>query len=390
VLVALVTGASSASVGIKPPRGIPDLSKMALRISDLPAGAKVKQQGYVVTSSVAEYDRTFAPGSVRVGGKRLLSVLSEISLETSALTATSEFAQLRRLLSTKSGRKQIADALKKEIGSDVDSVRVGLPFRFGVGQESVAVTITLGTILGTVQASLSFFRIDRVVSILVFLGPLDAQISRANVTALTRPIAAHIKVGLLPLSTVPPAVVGAAVAGQTLTVTSGTWVNGSVSFVYQWQRCDGSGANCVDIPGATSATYVLLDDDAGSTVRVEVTATNAFGSVTEPSAPTGIVAEPTAAPVNVTPPSITGAATPGQTLAASKGVWVGKPAAFTYQWQRCDPSGANCGSIDGATAETYVVAPADVGSTLRVAVTATNAFGSTTLASPQAAVVTGG
>jgi hypothetical protein len=388
-LAALVTEAS-ASVGIKPPRNIPDLSKMALRASDLPAGAKVKKQGYVGTSSVAEYDRTFAARSVRVGGKRLLSLESEISLETSALAAASEFAQLRRLLSSKGRRKQIANAVKKELGAEAESVRVGLPYRFGVGEESLAVTITVDTILGTVQETLSFFRIDRVVSILVSVGDLDVTLSRGNVTVLTRPIGAHIKVGLLPLSTAPPAIAGGAVAGQTLTVVSGTWVNGPVSFAYQWQRCDGGGANCVDIPGATSPTYLLLDDDAGSTVRVDVTVTNAFGSAVRASAPTGIVTEPAAAPVSLTPPSITGAAAPGQTLTASNGVWVGKPAGFTYQWQRCDPSGGNCTSIDLATAQTYVVGPADAGSTVRVAVTASNTFGSTTIVSPQTPVVTGG
>jgi hypothetical protein len=363
---------------------------MALRVADLPAGARVEKQGYVVTSSVAEYDRTYAARSVRVGGKRLLGLESDISLETASLTATSEFAQLRRLLASRSGRQQIVDVLRKQIGVGVDSVRIGVPFGFGVGQESVAVTITVGTFLGTVQATISFFRIDRVVSILFFAGPLGAKLSRSDLTALTRPVAAHIKVGLLPLSTTPPAIAGTSVAGQTLTVIAGTWVNGSVSFAYQWQRCDGSGVSCADIPGATSATYVLLDDDVGSSVRVEATATNPFGSATKASAPTAIVTEPAAAPVNITPPSVTGPATQGQTLAASTGVWVGRPTAFTYQWQRCDPNGANCGPIDGTTTATYVTGPADAGSTLRVTVTATNAFGSTTVASPQTAVVTTG
>lgn len=61
---------------------------------------------------------------------------------------------------------------------------------------------------------------------------------------------------------------------------------------------------------------------------------------------------------------------------------------FTYQWLRCDSSGAGCAAIGGATAATYAVGSADVGSTLRVQVTAANAGGSGQAASAQTAVVT--
>jgi len=44
-----------------------------------------------------------------------------------------------------------------------------------------------------------------------------------------------------------------------------------------------------------------------------------------------------------------------------------------YQWQRCtDTSAAKCTTIPKAVTSTYTVAAADVGSTLRVVVTATS------------------
>jgi hypothetical protein len=78
----------------------------------------------------------------------------------------------------------------------------------------------------------------------------------------------------------------------------------------------------------------------------------------------------------------------GQTLTATTGTWAGAPTAFAFAWQRCDATGSVCTSIAGATGQTYVVAGADLGSTIRVAVTATNPFGSTTAVSAPTSVVT--
>ena len=387
VLATVAVGSAAGSTGVRPPRGTPDLSKMALRASDLPRGAKVAKQGYVHTTSVAEYDRVFAPRSARIGGQPFVGLENDISLETSSVAAASEFAQLRRLLSSKSGRQQLADELQRQLGLDADFVRVSAPFRFGAGQESLAVTITVGTVLGTIQATLAFFRTDRVVAIFALAGDLGAKLSHASLTALTRPVAKRVSDGLVPSAATLPSVGGNAVAGQTLTVAPNTWSNGPVSLAYQWQRCDATGANCVDVAGAASATYLLLDDDAGSTVRVEVTATNAFGSATKASAVTAVVGEPAGAPMNLQPPAVIGPAASGQTLTASPGVWVGKPTAYAYQWQRCDMGGGNCVPIDGAVSAAYVVSAADSGTTLRVAVTATNGAGSATVLTAQTAAV---
>ena len=93
-------------------------------------------------------------------------------------------------------------------------------------------------------------------------------------------------------------------------------------------------------------------------------------------------------PVNATPPSVTGSAQQGQALTASTGIWSGNPTAYVYQWLRCNRGGANCASISGATSATYLLGPADIGKTLRVAVTASNSAGSATAASAPTSVVT--
>ena len=60
-------------------------------------------------------------------------------------------------------------------------------------------------------------------------------------------------------------------------------------------------------------------------------------------------------------------------LTASQGAWAGSgagSASFTYQWQRCDQFGAACHNIAEADELSYAPSEEDLGSALRVAVTA--------------------
>jgi hypothetical protein len=54
---------------------------------------------------------------------------------------------------------------------------------------------------------------------------------------------------------------------------------------------------------------------------------------------------------------------------------------FTYQWRRCDATGADCRDIDGATDAAYAATPADVGHAVLVLVTGRNDGGTQTAAS---------
>jgi len=83
-----------------------------------------------------------------------------------------------------------------------------------------------------------------------------------------------------------------------------------------------------------------------------------------------------APPANTTPPAVTGTAQVGATLTTSNGEWSNTPNQFAYQWQRCNANGASCANIPNANAKTLVLVGADVGHSLRVRVTASNADGS--------------
>jgi len=92
-------------------------------------------------------------------------------------------------------------------------------------------------------------------------------------------------------------------------------------------------------------------------------------------------------PANTALPAISGTTTQGQTLTARKGSWSNSPTSYAYHWRRCNSSGASCGDISGATSGSYALALADVGATIRIAVTASNGYGSASATSNQTAAV---
>jgi hypothetical protein len=159
-----------------------------------------------------------------------------------------------------------------------------------------------------------------------------------------------------------PVISGSAIAGSTLSATTGTFTGESIVYSYQWLR------EGVPISGAKSAGYLLTSADTGHKVSVVVTATNAGGEASETSALTGTVV-PLAPATTATLPVISGSAIAGSTLSATTGTFTGEGLVYTYQWLR---EGV---PISGAKAATYLLAGADVGHKVSVVVTATNTGG---------------
>jgi hypothetical protein len=93
-----------------------------------------------------------------------------------------------------------------------------------------------------------------------------------------------------PRNTAAPSISGTTRVGETLTANPGTWVGAQpINFSFRWYRCDHRGDHCA-ITSVTSQSYTLTSADAGRTIRVLVTATNAAGAKPMFSPPTGVVA----------------------------------------------------------------------------------------------------
>ena len=192
-----------------------------------------------------------------------------------------------------------------------------------------------------------------------------------------------------PVNTFPPKVIifgstGIPQVGVTVSSSIGSWTGGSLTFTYQWKKCQPKDGPCYRIltPAANFSTFLPTGDLIGWSLRVEVTAKNSFGETTAQSESTPLViGNP---PVNTVRPQISVWSTNptvGQELTVTSGSWTGlSPLTYSYQWRRCDPPGTlpSCVPIAGANGTSYTTTEADLGVTLRVYVTATNAGGSTT------------
>ena len=197
---------------------------------------------------------------------------------------------------------------------------------------------------------------------------------------------------LAPTSTSEPRITGTPLVGSKLTASKGTWTGSPTAFDYQWTRCPATGgaadaSNCAAISGATTQQFVPGKAEIGKRLRVRVTATNDDGARTVASNATAIIKDADAL-ANTTPPTISGSATVGSTLTATRGKWVGDdPITFGYAWLRCDADGGSCAAITGAEDQTYVLKSVDLGNALRVRVTAKDSSGTARATSVPTGVV---
>jgi hypothetical protein len=277
IAVALIgAAATSAAAG-------PAASSMTVQATDLP-GAKQVSAGRTNESGYDAYQRSFSY-SVPSGSSLVIYVRSEVLLGSTTAQAGSDFAGATVLLRTKASQKAIAASLADSLKVPAKAVKVGKPKSPKVGDRAFEMPMTVTTKNVRLYSTLLYVLLDRAIVIEVVDGlrPESATSER-----LARRSVSYIGAGLAPVSVTPPSITGTAVQGQTLGAVSGAFM-GSDTYAYQWQRCDATGANCAAVPGATAITYAVSAADAGSTLRVVVTATSRFGTVQATSAATAVV-----------------------------------------------------------------------------------------------------
>ena len=166
------------------------------------------------------------------------------------------------------------------------------------------------------------------------LGAVGALVLVVMLVAVTLVSGGTAATQAAPVNTAPPTISGTAREGETLTANNGTWTGtGTITYAYQWQRCDKDGGSCAAISGATEKTYVLKNPDVKNTIRVRVTATNADGSTARTTTPTAVVTEKTTTP----PPPSTATGCPAGTGAIAVAD-ISPPARLLIDGQTIAPS----------------------------------------------------
>jgi hypothetical protein len=209
-------------------------------------------------------------------------------------------------------------------------------------------------------------------------------------SAASSPTGTIAAAGSVPSATKQPNPHGTAQVGQTVSVDNGSWSGTApISYAYQWQRCSSNGS-CSNLGVATKSSYVPVTGDVGYRLRAIVTAKNSIGSASIGSNVTAAVIPAPAAPANTSKPTVSApSATVGSTVTGSVGSWSSaQSVSYSFSWYRCDSSGNQCGTIPGASGQTYMLASSDAGSTVEFVVRASNATGSTTVASAPTPLVT--
>jgi hypothetical protein len=275
------------------------------------------------------------------------------------------------------GTMVTGETLTADVGSwtAADSVRVRWSRCAGDGSGCQPVPDATGTSYVTDSG-------DAGASFVINVTAVNAA-GTAQAASAATPVVANFR----PVNVTLPSTAGTPKQGSDLTASAGAWQWRNGSFTYAWQRCDASGSGCATVAGQTSATYTLGYPDVGFTIRVLVTAPGITAS-TVVAAPVTAVVQPTT-PDNVNAPTVLGNAVTGAVLTATAGDWTDPSVSYLYSWERCTGDGV-CAPIPGTNAATYRIGLEDLGSTLRVTVTASNAAGSGNASSSPTAPVTFG
>lgn len=165
-------------------------------------------------------------------------------------------------------------------------------------------------------------------------------------------------------------ITGTARTGSTM--TAGALTPGAATVSRQWQKGSAAGGPFTNIAGATATTYAVPAGDIGSYLRVVATGTGSYSGSATSAATARITTLVTAIA------AISGTPTVGQTLTA--GARTPAAATVSYQWR------SNGTAISGATASTYTLTSAELGTTITVSVSGTTNYSGTVTSAATAAV----
>ncbi|QIX27029.1 hypothetical protein ncot_10810 [Nocardioides sp. JQ2195] len=155
--------------------------------------------------------------------------------------------------------------------------------------------------------------------------------------------------------------------GEVVTARTGVWNSNTKNLKVMWFVGDNAATTSTSHTYLDNRTfnYTVKAQDQGKQIRLWVRGIGAQSPCVkdEFSAATDAV-QNGAPPVNQAAPSVAGTAQVGQTLTASPGTWTNSPESYSYAWYR---EGTSTSFAHGPT---YTLTPADLGTKIRVGVTA--------------------
>ncbi len=194
--------------------------------------------------------------------------------------------------------------------------------------------------------------------------------------------------------TSPSAITGSATAITKTGATIGGTVNPSgiaSKYYFEYGTTASYGTKTAEASAGSGTSNVEVSKGltglvAGKQYDFRVVATNSAGETNEGANHTFVTLPnaPENSSLPVPAPAVPDQAVPEST---TNGTWTNSPTSYEYQWERCNATGGECTSIEGATKATYTPLEADVEHTLVAKVTATNAGGSSSAHSAATAKV---
>lgn len=282
VVVALGVATVATAASNLPP------ALLTLQPADMP-GAQLSSQGPVHEQNyLAAYQRTFTYKTPN-GASKIRYVQSEALVAATVARAATALSQVRTAFASKPGRAVFLAAVAKSLKVKHTAVKLAALRSPRVGDHSAELPLSVQMAKGRIYESILYFQLERAVGIFVIAG--TRPIAAADSRHLAAQMVTHVAAALTPQVYRLPQIAGNPQVGEVLTADTGIWST-IATFSYQWQRCDETADNCMDIPGATSRSLTIDPTEVNFVLRVEVSAANRFGTAVAKSTLTAKVTPP--------------------------------------------------------------------------------------------------
>jgi hypothetical protein len=293
VLAALVgllglTGAAAASSRSSAP--VPDAASLGLEPADLPGMVLVQRAP--LTEAGQTFQLTLLASAAKSGRSLAESI---VMFADSSEAAAATVSGIRGAVQTSAGRTELGRAFTSEAAALLKSPAIRSRFglkgkpssaslKVTVGEASapaanvVALPINAKSGSGGFRMVIAYLQVDRTVGTVALIRFGSQALGVRALAPLLTAEQKRIRGAFTVANTALPTLTGGVGQAQVLTADAGSWLGGPSSFTYSWQQCDGTGAGCTPIAGATASTYTPVSANSGSTLRVAVTGTNSVNS----------------------------------------------------------------------------------------------------------------